>query len=151
MTLSDTCTPRREALTQGGEEKGSYSYHTHARHTCVHTHSARAHTCMHTVLMCTRIRPHAQTHMTKSRSGESRAEQRFCRKTELMEPVETWVSVPQGRERGRRAWSVRPAPGALRGPSGSSVAAGLPRSPSSARVSLSPELSWSTHPLAVSK
>lgn len=70
MTLSDTCTPRREALTQGGEEKGSYSYHTHARHTCVHTHSARAHTCMHTVLMCTRIRPRAQTHMTKSRSGE---------------------------------------------------------------------------------
>lgn len=61
MTLSDTCTPRREALTQGGEEKGSYSYHTHAR-THAYTHIRHVHTHVCTQYSCAHAFAHVHRH-----------------------------------------------------------------------------------------
>lgn len=61
MTLSDTCTPRREALTQGGEEKGSYSYHTHAR-THAYTHIQHVHTHVCTQYSCAHAFAHMHRH-----------------------------------------------------------------------------------------
>lgn len=109
MTLSDTdltCAPRREGLRRVRRRVTLPIIHTYGTHAYTHIQHMHTHphTCMHTVLMCTHFHSCAQTHITKSRSGKWRAEQRFGRKTELMELVETWISVAQGRERGPRAW-----------------------------------------------